>query len=119
VTERRWRVRLSAAAEADLREILRWTTERFGGTQAASYAETLTDALAALAAGPEAIGVRMRDEIAKGLRSLHVERNKHRGRHFILFRAIADEDHEIIEVLRVLHDAMDLSRHLPPGPEKS
>ncbi|MGH8699817.1 MAG: type II toxin-antitoxin system RelE/ParE family toxin [Burkholderiales bacterium] len=48
---RPWPVRLSAAAEADLQDILRWTVERFGEAQARVYAETLSAALEALAAG--------------------------------------------------------------------
>ena len=37
----RWRVRLAAAAENDFRNILGWTSERFGEAQARVYAETL------------------------------------------------------------------------------
>ena len=49
----RWRVRLAAAAENDFRNILGWTSERFGEAQARVYAETLTRAIESLAAGPE------------------------------------------------------------------
>ena len=49
---RRWTVRLTAAAEADFREILRWTVAQFGQAQAHVYAETLSAALSELAAGP-------------------------------------------------------------------
>jgi toxin ParE1/3/4 len=38
-----------------------------------------------------------------------VAREGRRGRHFVLFRAGPEQT---IEVLRILHDAMDLSRHL-------
>jgi len=38
-----------------------------------------------------------------------------KGRHFVLFRIGHDQDREeVIEILRLLHDAMDLPRHLPP-----
>jgi plasmid stabilization system protein ParE len=47
-----WAVRLSAAAEADLQDILRWTTARFAEARARTYAETLSSALEALTAGP-------------------------------------------------------------------
>ena len=36
-----------------------------------------------------------------------------KGRHFIMFRTGHDKDRKVIEVLRILHDAMDLPRHLP------
>jgi len=50
--QKRWRVRLASAAEADFEQILHWTAERFGARQARAYAETLTAALEALAEGP-------------------------------------------------------------------
>jgi toxin ParE1/3/4 len=34
-----------------------------------------------------------------------------RGRHFIMYRAASGN---VIEVVRILHDAMDLARHIPP-----
>ncbi len=109
---RAWNVRLTAAAEADFEGILRWTIEHFGEAQALVYAETLSMALEALTAGPTAIGVKPRDDIIKGLFSLHVARAGRRGRHFVMFRIAKEQDGGVIEVLRVLHDSMDLPRHL-------
>jgi toxin ParE1/3/4 len=111
-----WLVRLTAAAETDFRDIVQWTTERFGQAQARAYAETLSAALAALAAGPTAIGVKPRNDIGKGLFSFHVTRVGRRGRHFVIFRIAGYED-PAIEVLRLLHDSMDLPRHLPTSEE--
>ncbi len=111
---RRWRVRLTAAAEDDFRGILLWTVARFGEAQARVYAETLSRAMEALAGGPTVLGARARDEIAKGLFTLHVAREGRKGRHFVLFRVGGDQGEEAIEVLRLLHDAMDLRRHVPP-----
>ena len=62
---RRWTVRLTAAAEADFQEILRWTLAQFGEAQARVCAETLSAALKDLAAGPSVAGARERDDIAK------------------------------------------------------
>jgi toxin ParE1/3/4 len=101
-------VRLSNAAEADYDEILRWTAGRFGVGQAASYANLLAATLARLERGPSLLGARRRDEIGAGLRTLHVGR---RGRHIILFRVGSEAD-RTIDVLRILHDAMDLARHI-------
>lgn len=109
-----WPVRLTAAAETDFRGIVQWTAERFGQAQARAYAETLSMALAALAVGPTAIGVKPRDDIAKGLFSFHVTRAGRKGRHFVIFRIAGDQD-PAIEVLCLLHDSMDLPRHLPRG----
>jgi len=107
----RWTVRLSAIAEADFKDIVRWTSKHFGETQAVAYAETLSMAVAALSQGPTIVGVKQRDEILKGLYSLHVARQGRKGRHFILFRLEPRGSGEVIEVLRLLHDAMDLPRH--------
>lgn len=112
-------MRLTAAAEADFREILRWTVARFGEAQARVYARTLSAALTDLAGGPAIPGVRERGEIAKGLFTLHVARKGRKGRHFIVFRVGQDRGLAVIEVLRVLHDAMDLQRHLPAADERT
>jgi toxin ParE1/3/4 len=109
-----WTVRLSSAAEADYQQILRWTVENFGTAQARHYANTLSSALKALSAGPAIIGVKERPEIGNNIRTLHVARNGRKGRHFIMFRLGSIQGRDVIDVLRLLHDSMDLERHLPP-----
>jgi toxin ParE1/3/4 len=39
--ERRWRVRLGAAAELDFANILKWTIENFGVRQSRVYRDTI------------------------------------------------------------------------------
>ena len=107
----RWRVRLTREAERDFSAILDWTAETFGPRQARAYRDTLLVALAALAAGPAVPGSRPRDDIVPGLRTLHVARRGRRGRQFVLYR-IADA--QTIDIVRILHEAMDLPRHVPP-----
>jgi toxin ParE1/3/4 len=109
-----WTVRLSAAAEADYRQILHWTAENFGSAQARSYAGTLSSALKALSAGPDIIGVKERPEIGDSIRTLHVARNGRKGRHFVMFRVGSTQGRNVIDVLRLLHDSMDLEQQLPP-----
>ena len=111
---RPWAVRLTAAAETDFEDVLHWTVGQFGEAQARVYAETLSAAVEALTAGPTVLGAKARDDIGKGLFTLHVARQGREGRHFVVFRAGKDQGREVIEVLRLLHDAMDLPRHLPP-----
>jgi toxin ParE1/3/4 len=113
LTSQVWTVRLSTAAKADLEQIVDWTTAQFGAAQATAYMATLADALKALSGGPTVIGVRARADIRANFYTLHVARCRRRGRHFILFR-IDREERETIVVLRILHDAMELARHLPP-----
>lgn len=109
---RSWEVLLTAAAAADFQDIVRWTAEQFGESQARAYSKTLSAAIEALADGPTIIGAKPRDDIAKAVHALHVAPNAHRGRHFVMFRVAGDQDRPLIEVLRLLHDAMDLPRHL-------
>ena len=113
MTRRTWTVRLSDTAEADYDDILRWTEGEFGAVQATSYGYLLAATLARLERGPAIAGTRQRDAIGAGLRTLHMGR---RGRHIILFRVGCEPGRTIpdrtIDVLRILHDAMDLARHV-------
>ncbi len=110
-----WKVRLASQAELDFSEIIAWTRENFGGRQAQAYAETLTLAIEALHDGPDELGAKARDDIGPGIRTLHVARQGRSGRHFVVF-SVAGSD---IDVLRLLHDSMDLPRHLPAANEPS
>ena len=104
-----WRVRLAEQAELDLLGITIWTMENFGAQQAHIYAETLSLAIEALADGPEILGAATHEDIGPGIRTLHVARHGRRGRHFLVFRTASEQT---IEVLRLLHDSMDLTRHV-------
>jgi toxin ParE1/3/4 len=109
MTERKWRVRLGAAAELDFANILKWTLENFGTRQSRLYRDTIVQAISELGNGPDAAGSKPRDDILSGLRTLHIARHGRRGRHFLLYRTAPGR---IIEVVRILHDSMDLPRHL-------
>jgi toxin ParE1/3/4 len=111
LTPARWRIRLGTEAEKDFVRILKYTRDTFGRRQVDVYRTTLLDALAALDAGPDVPESIRREDIRPNLRTLHVARLGRRGRHFIMYRAAQDH---VIEVVRILHDAMDLARHLPP-----
>lgn len=108
-----WRVNLSPRADADLDEIRSWTEQRFGRAQAARYGSAFEAAFLRLSRQPDGAGTRDRADLAQGVRSLHVRSAGLRGRHLILYRL---RQPDVVEILRVLHDAMDLPRHLPPDP---
>jgi toxin ParE1/3/4 len=110
MAEHKWRVRLGAAAELDFANILKWTADNFGARQARVYRNAIVKAIGELADGPDVAGSSARDEIMRGLRTLHVARHRRRGRHFLMYRVAAERT---IEVVRILHDRMDLLRHLP------
>ena len=110
MTAPKWTVRLGVAAELDFANVLKWTAENFGARQAIVYRDTLVQSIRELAKGPDVIGSKTRNEIMPGLRTLHVARNGRRGRHLLLYR-IAEG--KVVEIGRILHDRMDLRRHLP------
>jgi toxin ParE1/3/4 len=110
-----WTVRLGQQAEQDYVEILQWTTKTFCEGQANTYAETMALAIEALEGGPDVLGAKARDDIQPGIRTLHVARQGRTGRHFVVFRVVGSD----IDVLRLLHDSMDLPRHLPAANDHS
>jgi len=56
--------------------------------------------------------VRVQHEIRGDLFTLHIARGGRRGRHLILFQVESSAPDRIV-VLRILHDSMDIARHLP------
>ncbi len=88
--------------------IFGWMIEKFGTAQAEIYATALSSTIDALRAGPLTAGVRKRDDVAKGLRSLQVRVKRRGGRHQVYFR-VAERAREIV-VVRILHDAMEPAR---------
>lgn len=64
----------------------------------------------ALNDGPEILGSKTRDEIGMGIRTLHVARHGPKGRHFVMLRVSGEG---VLDVLRLLHDSMNLARYLP------
>ena len=101
--------------QRNFQSIVVWTLREFGGRQACTYADTLSAAVMALTAGLIAVGARKRSEIDKGLFTLPVAGDGHKGRHFVLFRIGPNKSQRHIEGLRLLYDAMDLKLHTPSG----
>ena len=99
-------------AEIDFVSILKRTKSIFGRHQANIYRASLLEAFACPENGPDILGSLAREEILAGARTLHIARNRRRGRHLILYRPT---EGKVIYVIRNLHDAMDLQRHVPSG----
>ena len=114
MVERRWRVRLGAAAELDFANIVKWTTENFGARQSRVDQNPLVQAIGELAEGPDVADSKARDEIMPSLRTVHVARHSRRGSHFLMYRVAPKTT---IEIVRILHDRMELQRtSLPSSP---
>lgn len=93
-------VRLTPAAQRDLEGIFDYTVERWGLEQALRYTEAIAGACALLAEQPDH-GLAC-DAIRSGYRSWRVER------HRIYYRPAPYG----VAVVRVLHERMDVPRHL-------
>jgi toxin ParE1/3/4 len=111
------RYRLSGPAKADIASAL-LTSEAMHGTEARiRYRALLTAALRRIAADPEGISTVDRRELFDGIRSFHIRHSRGESRealvgdpvHVIFYRAL---EPEVIEVVRVLHDRMEPSRHI-------
>jgi toxin ParE1/3/4 len=111
---------ITNAARADIVDILRLSPTQFGDQARQRYQALILAALQALASTPYRIGSHDRDELAPGLRSYHLIYSRQQAKHpnrtvksprHIVFYRVANDD--LIEVVRLLHDAMDVQLHLP------
>jgi toxin ParE1/3/4 len=113
---------LALLAEADLASIFRHSGEVFGAQALRRYEAVVDIALEDLRADPCCLGSLDRPEFGPGTRTYHLRhcRTRARGRggrianprHLLVY----EFDDERVLVMRVLHDAMDLARHLPAEP---
>jgi toxin ParE1/3/4 len=95
------RYTLSPLARADLDNIWEHTSRRWDDDQAEAYLRMIQTAIETVAANPK-LGRRY-DEIRAGYR-------RHRaGSHLIMYRERSDA----IDIVRVLHEKMDIGSHLP------
>lgn len=98
-----------------------WTENRFGPVARRRYQSLLVTALRDIASDPERPGSTARPELGPAVRSYHLRHSRKRAnapegivrtpRHLLLYRTVTSG---VVGVGRVLHDAMELERHLPP-----
>jgi toxin ParE1/3/4 len=111
---------LARAAREDIVALLAYTQANFGQVARVRYLRLIETALLDIAEDPDRIGSVARPELGKSIRSYHLRFSRERARtdvgivlrprHLILYRfARAD----LVGVGRVLHDAMELRRHVP------
>jgi len=113
------RFRISRPAQADISGILTTSAERWGVEAQRRYAACLAAAMRKAAFDPEGLVTKNRDELLPGIRSLHLRHARddetdakvHRPVHVLYYRVVRPG---LIEIVRVLHERMEPSRHLEP-----
>jgi len=113
-----FRFRLSDAAQRDVLDILAWTHEQFGEAARLRYEGLIVAALRDVASQPDRPGSLDRPELGAGVRSWHLMLSRshvnqalgsvRRPRHFLVYRLQPG----LLVIGRILHDAMELARHL-------
>jgi toxin ParE1/3/4 len=114
-------LRLSGAARDDIEDLLAWSEEHFGTGARQRYEALLACALRDVADEPHRPGVRARPELGRTVFSYHLSASRLRvaatvlrPRHLLIGRHAAPG---VVDILRVLHDAMEISWHLPDDAE--
>lgn len=110
--------RLTHAAQADIVSILAWSEEQFGEEARKRHEALIATAVRDAASRTDDVGHTSRPELGDGVFSWHLAQSRtrcpggrvRRPRHFLICR----HDGDVLVVGRVLHDAMELRRHLDP-----
>lgn len=116
------RSRLTFAAQADILSILAWSHDQFGEEARTRYEALISTGIRDAATHSDKGGRTLRPELGDGVFSWHLALSRshspggtvHRPRHVLICRP----DGDVLVVGRVLHDALELRRHLDPQPWK-
>jgi toxin ParE1/3/4 len=108
--------RLSRAAEADIIDLLAWIHDQFGEQARQRYEKLIAAAIRDIAKEPTRSGSVERPELGIGVRSWHLRGSRYhnagdvvrRPRHFLIYRV----ENDLLIIGRILHDAMELHRHV-------
>jgi toxin ParE1/3/4 len=113
------RYRLSDPAKADIAAVLRTSETTYGMEARIRYRALLTAAMRRVAAAPLGLSTVDRSELSTGVRGFHIRHSRNESReapvgdpvHVIFYRALGPG---LIEIVRVLHERMEPSRHIGP-----
>jgi toxin ParE1/3/4 len=112
------KVRFTGLADNDISSILLQTYRLFGENQTARYAGIIQAGLDMIATQPDRAAAKLRDDIAEGVRLLHLQFAARRqdGASHILYYRLQDQDSDVSEeelvVFRVLSDRMEPRRRV-------
>jgi toxin ParE1/3/4 len=110
----------SQSALKDIIEVLAWSEDKFGVRARLRYEELIEAAIRDIVKDSSRLGIKSRPELGSKIKTYHLTcSRKHvrdsspivkKPRHIIVFRFVSDKQ---IEIVRVLHDAMEIKKHLP------
>lgn len=116
-----FRLRLSERANDDIAKILEWSHSQFGASGQSRYEALIFVALRDIARDPWRLGARLRPDLGEDVYVYHLRHSRTgltrrrstvaHPRHYLVYRRTGND---LIVVGRVLHDSMDLGRHLSP-----
>lgn len=116
----RYELDLADEALADVDAILEWSEFRFGGDGRDGYEALISAAFNGIIEDPKLPGSHERNDIRVGLRCLHLRscrddvgggvRRIANPRHLVIYRC----EGTVVQVVRLLHDAMDISSQIIP-----
>lgn len=115
-----YEIDLTPAARVDIVDALGWSLENFGESVRDGYNALIFATLDAIGSNPNLVGSHDRSDLAAGLRMVHLRTGRDEvspavrriasPRHFVVYRQVD----EVVQVVRLLHDAMDISaRRIP------
>jgi len=108
---------VSKLAQSDLARILAASESRWGPEGRHRYAALIEAAMRQVADEPESAATRDRNALHNGTRSLHLrhvrsgssEAKVKNPVHILYYRSVGPQ---LVEIIRVLHERMDPSRHI-------
>ncbi|WP_304164108.1 type II toxin-antitoxin system RelE/ParE family toxin [Phenylobacterium aquaticum] len=115
------RLIISLEGQVDISGILAHSAEAFGLNARSRYRTLLDVALRDLINDPNLVGSQVRAELGAGVRVYSLRNSRQRARvsggtvseprHVIVY----EYDEAQVRVMRILHEAMDLARHIHPS----
>lgn len=116
-------LRYQPAARADIKDALRWPLLHFGEKALRRYQRLIEVALSDIAANPRLTHSYESPGMQPGIRLYHLRHSRRRARvegqivreprHFIAYQTESGD----IVIVRLLHDRMEISRHLEKSDE--
>ena len=115
-----FRLKVGPEAEEDIEHILEWSVFRFGADVRDGYQALIRATLTSIARDPGLPGSHEREDLGRSVQIVHLRtcrdevkpgaRRIAKPRHLVIYRC----EGTVVQVVRLLHDAMDISSQIIP-----